>query len=160
MWKFNFTTRFDMKTCDLDSIWIYHDLICDLNKSQVSVSYLKLRSKNNPSLVLNNCYFIATIAFGLYWSDGLYFHRNNFLNFWNFKFNLRLTYLLVTCCRRAPVKCGMRFAENRERVKCGIFMRNESAFYPLHIFRIPQSTFHILIDVLGCYAITTLHLKI
>jgi len=32
----------------------------------------------------------------------------------------------------------MRNAENRECVKCGIFMRNESAFYPLHIFHIPH----------------------
>jgi len=39
----------------------------------------------------------------------------------------------------------MQNAENRERVKCGIFMWNESAFYLLHIFRIPQSAFHILI---------------
>ena len=36
---------------------------------------------------------------------------------------------------RAPVKCGLRNAENRARVKCGMLHAEYSAFYPLHIFR-------------------------
>ena len=40
---------------------------------------------------------------------------------------------------RVRVKCGMRNAENSQRVKCGKFCAERSAFYPLAIFRIPHS---------------------
>jgi len=44
----------------------------------------------------------------------------------------------LLCSDRVPVKCGLRNAENHERVNVECCMWNDSAFYPLHIFRISQ----------------------
>ena len=35
---FDLSTRFDLESCDFILIWIYNHLICDLNKSQISVT--------------------------------------------------------------------------------------------------------------------------
>jgi len=53
MWRFDLTRRrFDLKPCDLIRILFEfcHDLICDLNKSQVSASYHKLLLKSYSNI--------------------------------------------------------------------------------------------------------------
>ena len=69
MWWFDLTTMrlFESTWFYLDLIWIYHDLICDLNKSQVSLSYLKLLLKEYGPMNDRYCMGIVPNYFSSFW---------------------------------------------------------------------------------------------